>query len=141
MGSAQGLAKYQSRRIGAGTASSPSEPQKKTLFNQVPAAQDAAVADGGPPDFSSHSDAPNRQSVAARTLTRQPVSAKQAEKLDRRMIELATRYVEIFQEQTSPGLNAAEKSALILEVAVFYSHPTRSGRLENLVTALDNAPH
>jgi hypothetical protein len=140
MGSPQGLAKYQSRRIGAVSTSS-NELPKKPLFNQVPSAEPGEgtyVAQSG----LSPSDTEQAiKNAPPRTLTRQPVSAKQVEKLDKRMIELATRYVEIFQEQTTAGLNSAEKSALILEVAVFYSHPTRTGRLENLVTALDNAPH
>jgi hypothetical protein len=139
MGSPQGLAKYQSRRISAPSPMS-GQSQSTGLFNQVPSLEEAETLQEAPPPHSNGNEGSSSE-LPRRVILRQPVSAKQAAKLDNRMLELATRYVEIFQEQTPAKMSSAEKSALILEIAVFYSHPSRLGRLENLVTALDNAPH
>ncbi len=69
-------------------------------------------------------------------IERPTITPEKAAKVSPHMLELAKQYVEVFQAQGGKELNAAEKSSLILEVAVFYSHPTRNGRLETLVTAL-----
>jgi hypothetical protein len=133
----QGLAKYQSRRINTGnpiTSSSPTATGRSSgMFNQVPAREEQRISLEKTVTTSSASHSSDAE---VKPIERPKFSPERAAKVPQHMFELAKQYVEVFQEQGGKELNAAEKSALILEVAVFYSHPTRTGRLETLVTAL-----
>jgi hypothetical protein len=55
-----------------------------------------------------------------------------------RIYELAEKYVSVFQAHAASHMTPDQRQALIVEVATFYSAPFRAGRLEALVSALDN---
>lgn len=132
----QGLAKYQSRRIntvapvssGAPTASS----QPSRMFNQVPSREEQKPS----LEKSVTASRTTNSGEELKPIERPKFTPEKVAKVSPQMFELAKQYVEVFQGQAGKDMNAAEKSALITEVAVFYSHPTRTGRLETLVAAL-----
>jgi hypothetical protein len=55
----------------------------------------------------------------------------------RRIYELAERYVDVFQSQGAADLTPEQRSAMVAEIAFFYSAPSRAGRLEALVGAFE----
>jgi len=52
-----------------------------------------------------------------------------------RLYDLAAKYVDVFQNQGAASLSPKQRHAMIAEVAMFYSAPSRAGRLEALVSA------
>lgn len=135
----QGLAKYQSRRINtvgsvSSTSSAPTATTKPpVMFNQVPSRDETKVSLEKTVSNGRTDQATTEQ---LKPIERPKITPEKAAKIPPHMFDLAKQYVEVFQGQAGKEMNAAEKSALILEVAVFYSHPTRLGRLETLVAAL-----
>lgn len=137
MGTPQGLAKYQARRINTvgplSSSAASSDTKPSGMFNQVPSREEQRPS-AQKPQVAVKNDQPS--SVTPKPAERPKISPEKAAKIPPHIFELAKQYVEVFQGQAGKEISAAEKSALILEVAVFYSHPTREGRLETLVTAL-----
>jgi hypothetical protein len=110
------------------------------MFNQVPAPSSGDSAPTSPHNNAITTGGAGTVSTFS-SQHKTEISAAKAAQLSPEILDLAKRYLDLFQGGKVAKMNAAEKSALVLEIAAFYSHPTREGRLETLVTALSPQSH